>query len=395
MTDAAVTNDTATTRDRPLDEPSFQALKAKLEGTYLKRLSDYSFATFIDQSLQDREVWRSNRDAFNDLRDRVDAARAEGTEPDAQDVDRLTCLQKAMNAYKPRGFVATGHSGAGKSRLVDEALSRRGSTLMRRGRTLPLLYQEVPGPCTLLTLGRELLRTLGYPVANRALEHEVWDVVRAQLALADVSVLYLDEIQNVTEGANAREAPRILNTLKNLMKRREHPVILVMAGLPSFTGFAEDDVQVRRRINFVPLETLTLADAPTINAAVERLAQFAGLRLGDGFEAGVVPRLIHAGQSQFGITMELAVDAVLCAARPLAKDGTHLPRAAVLDVSHFAATFARRTGNATFANPFVVPNWHVLDMSKVSVVSPSQMRATSGSTVEDEKPKRSRGKAKP
>ena len=376
MTDETkMTEEDGMTLNRPLDEHRFQALQSKVSGTYLRRRSDHSFSNFLDQSLRDREVWRSNRDALRDIRARIDAVHADGTDPDPDDVDLFTSLQKLVAAYRPRGFVVTGASGAGKSRLVDEALSRRNPALMRRGRSLPLLYLEVPGPCTLRTLGLELSRALGYPVAPKALEHEIWDVVRAQLALADVSVLYLDEIQNVTEGANVKEAPRILNTLKNLMKRREHPVILVMAGLLSFTGFAEDDDQVRRRIDFVPLETLTLADAPTITNAVERLAGHAGLHLGEGFESGVIPRLIHAGQSQFGMTMEIAVEAVLCAARPLAQDGKHLPPADSLDISHFATVFARRTGNAGFANPFVAPNWHTLDVSRVGVVSRNQLSA--------------------
>ena len=376
----------------PLDEDAYQRLKSQLQAVYLKRHSDIAFATFLDQSLKDRAKWKERCAALSAVERRIDDADQRGAEPDLLLLAEAADLTKLVMGYEPHGFAATGGSGAGKSRLMDEALLKSSAALRRRGRIMPLLRFEVPAPCTLRRLGSELMTALGYPVAGRLLEHEVWDLVRTHLRLAGVDVLYLDEIQNVTEGANVKEAERILDTVKHLMKRREHPVILVMAGLPSFDEFAEDDDQVRRRIGFVPMGTLSAADVPMVVKALQHLAAIAGLEVDDTLETGIVPRLIHAGQNQFGTTMEIAVASVLRAARPIDIAGNHLPSDVLLSIGHFAKAFAERSGCAGFANPFVAPDWHKLDVSRVNVVSRSQLGGGNEPRIGDDRPPKRRGK---
>ena len=383
-----------TTHASPLDEDAYQALKSRLEATYLRRRSDQALSAFLNQALPDRATWKERRDELHAVEQRISNADDNGVEPDPLDLAEAARLTKLVQAYKPRGFAATGESGAGKSRLMDEAFLRIGTDMRRRGRIIPLLRYELPAPCTLMRLGHELLACLGYPAQGRLLEHEVWNLVREHLVMAKVDILYLDEIQNVTQGAKVHEAKRILDTIKTLIKRREHPVIVVLTGLPTFDDFVEGDTQVSRKIDFVPLETLSVADAPMITMALKRLVAIADLSVDDTLLDMLVPRLIHAGQNQFGITMEIAVASVLRAVRPLDPSGAHLPSACRLDMEHFARAFAGRSGNAGFANPFVTPDWHAVDVSRVNVVSPSQVRSGDGTPLDTDRPRRNRGKAR-
>ena len=339
-------------------------LKAKLVQTYIQRPSDDAFATFLKDTLEARQACAAHQpDPFVPESDF-----APGETPD----------------FECRSIVLTGFSGAGKSRLVKRGLSRLNLT-SPDPRRIRILRQRVPGPCTLLTLGRCVARAMGYPIADNVKEHVTWEIVRRQLALAGVEILHLDEIQNVSETANVSESIRVLNTLKALMTCSVHPVSLVLTGLPSFVRFVQADPQVRRRCNFVQLETFGLSDEATLTSALEALAERAGLT---GVEHGghLVPRLLHAGQGQVGLTMEIAVNAVMRAVS--ARDQGLCEERAFVHIGHFADEHAARTGNTDLANPFLADDWHRLDMDRVGIVSLDQERYIDETSTESPSPKR-------
>ena len=345
------------------DANRYPALKASLVETYIKRPSDDAFATFLKETIEARQAWVANQhDSFGPESDL-----AFGEKPD----------------FELRSIVLTGTTGAGKSRLVKRGLSRLNLT-SPDPRRIPILRQRVPGPCTLFTLGRCIARTLGYPTADNVREHVTWEIVRRQLALAGVEILHLDEIQNVSETANVSESVRVLNTLKSLMTCSGHPMSLVLTGLPSFVQFVQGDGQVRRRCNFVSLETFDPTDEPTLTSVLKTLAQRAGL-VGVQPGGGLVPRLMHAGQRQVGLTMEIAVNAVMRAVS--AHDQGQCGPEAFVHVGHFADEYAARSGNVALANPFLADDWHRLDMERVGIVSLDQERYIDETPTEDPMPK--------
>ena len=332
------------------DADRHAALKAKLVETYIQRPSDDAVATFLKETVEARQAWVANLPGSF--------------------VPELDLPSDETPDFESRSIVVTGSTGAGKSRMVKRGLSRLNltSTDPRRMRILRL---RVPGPCTLLTLGRCVARAVGYPIADNVREHVTWEIVRRQLALAGVEILHLDEIQNVSETANVSESVRVLNTLKALMTCSVHPVSLVLTGLPSFVGFVQADGQVRRRCNFVQLETFGLSDEPTLTSVLEALAERAGLR-GVHLGGDLVPRLLHAGQGQVGLTMEIAVNVVMRAVS--ARNQGCSEERAFVHIGHFADEHAARTGNADLANPFLADDWHRLDMDRVGIVSLDQER---------------------
>jgi hypothetical protein len=73
-------------------------------------------------------------------------------------------------------------------------------------------------------------------------------------------------------------------------------------------------------------------------------------------EADFIARLSHASLKAYGYSIvltHLAIEEALqCGADCLSMD-------------HYATAFARKTGFAANRNPFMTPNWHAIDCSKI------------------------------
>ena len=354
------TND-STQNGQPLTDKEYWDIRAHLRKTYIGRSSDDTVRNNLKKYLAERESWEGDRELRQAVRNKGEGVSDRNQNNDLEDAgDEYFDQNEGEIDFELRGIIVSGASGAGKTRLVNRALQQVGLRSNQNTNTLPLIAVKLPGSCTLLTLGRAILRKLGYPVAGLLKEHVVWELVSQRLAMEQVKVIHLDEIQHITKKANINEATRILDTLKSLSTSTDHPVILVLSGTREFVSFAEKDEQVQRRFDFVPLESIDMEDAEAIIDALRKLASRANLSIEEGIETELVHRLIHAGAKQFGRTMDLAVHAALRALRPTNEDGCPLPPETMLTMSHFAAEYANRSGNGPFANVFSAPNWHLL-----------------------------------
>ena len=345
-------------------DAEFDRIHSDLQKIYVGRGSD----VIVAKTLQ---AQRDHRNAWVDLRDRW----REGDETAGE-----------VQPYECRAIVLTGESGAGKSTLLRRVL---GPPPRPGANSLPIVSLQVPGPATLLTLGRALLDKLGYPISDHAKEHVVWENVRRQLALANTEVLHFDEVQNITGTANRKEAPKIRNALRAHLIDGEHPVILVLSGLPEITPFLASDIQILRRSGFRALETLSPEDAALLTDVLEKMAAKADLKV--DYEGDLLPRLMHAVCRQFGSAVELCVEATLRAVRPVDDFGTRLPRERRLTTMQFGAVYADRSGNAPFANPFLVENWHKVDPTLVGITHPGQIPPEDDGPLTSRK-RRSKGK---
>lgn len=344
---------TAPRKDVPLSDAQIDDWRARLSSTYFPRPADDRLRRHLDALLRERARI-------------VDAA------PGA-DVRR-----------EARLIVATGETAAGKSRAIDRLMrSTPRLAAAGDGRTRPFVRLSVRSPATLRSVGLELSRVLGYPLAPETRENVVWAKVFQHLAMAGTEVLFLDEFQNCSSRANKDEAVRLRDTIKSMLIA-EHPIVLVLAGLPEIVAFLRVDGQVRRRSRFTSFETLDVDDAGFVTEVVASLAGEAGLALdGEAFAERVAPRLLHAACGQLGLTVEMSVEAILCALRPRVPvrdaageevdeaDGP--PRDTIL-LDDFARMFDERTDNMPFANPFLAEDWQAVDPTLVGVHLPSQMR---------------------
>ena len=268
----------------------------------------------------------------------------------------------ANNRREARALVVVGESGAGKSAACRRIFGRHeafpGYGVV--GSNCPLASISVPSPCTLKQLGRKILQTLGYPLKSNPDRHIVWEMVRDRLQLLRVSLLHLDEFQNISETANVDETTIILDTLKDLMINAQHPVALILSGLPSLTPFIERDMQVRRRARFVSFQPLTAFDIPMIVDALVDFTKVAELKLELPDTNKFVPQIMHAGLHQLGTVVEIMREAI---------EQALLMEDASLTAVHFADVYAERTGSAAPANPFLEAQYDVIDCSRVLMES--------------------------
>ncbi|MGH6774428.1 TniB family NTP-binding protein [Brucella tritici] len=278
---------------------------------------------------------------------------------------QTTLLQRAAAtaADRPppegRALVLVGRSGTGKTRSITKMFESH-PDLQGYGRIqtdCPLVTISAPSPSTLLQLGRETLRGLGYPLARESKEHLVWEAVREKLRLTGTTILHIDEMQHVTQAANVLEIRKIANTLKDLMINRTWPVSLVLSGMPALQEFIETDPQLVRRSRFIRFNSINLDDdADNIDGIIEQYADEAGLQVSILANHHLVSRLFHASNYQFGIAIEFIIDAIRLA---LLREST------VLEIGDFAKAHAERTGGGPLANPFIAPNWGDIDVTKV------------------------------
>ncbi|PWB82888.1 MAG: hypothetical protein C3F11_09475 [Methylocystaceae bacterium] len=266
-----------------------------------------------------------------------------------------------------RALVVVGGSGAGKTRSIRRlfekhpALTGFGTV----GSGCPLVSITAPSPCTLRQLGRATLWELGYPIERSDLkEYRIWELVRRQIRSTGATMIHFDEMQHVTQVANVVERQKVANTLKSLMVDPEWPVSLILSGIDDLIAFIESDPQLRRRASFLRFEPLAREEhAAQMIALASDVVGTAGLGLKVDSRADLGSRLLHAASYQFGIMIDLILEAIYQALVRLPPTVDHDDR--YVDIDDFAHAYAARTGCGPAANPFLTPDWEEIDVGRV------------------------------
>lgn len=345
----------------PLTDGELRDLRRQLRAPYVERASDGRMREHLEEGLAELDQ------------------RVGGDQPDE-------------HARDGGVVVVFGRSGAGKTHAVQRLL--QGTTRLARsecGRLRPCIRLSVKAPATLRSMGLDLLDLLGYPLSAEVKEAVVWNKVRKHLKRAKTQVVVFDEFQNCSSRANVEEATRIRDTIRSLLVS-DHPIVLILVGLPEVVDFLRVDDQVRRRGRFTALETLDIDDADLLAANVRKLAAKTGVTVGDDFGAEIAPRLLHAAGGQLGLAIEMSIEAILRALRPLGpivgangeeRTGWHPPRDRLL-LEDYGRMYEDRTDNMWFANIFHpdVEDWTKIDPTLVGIHLPSQLERC------DEHPKR-------
>lgn len=345
-----------------LSDEELDALRLALSGKYFERRADKR------------------------LREQLGQALREGAQAPAMDGP----------PRRPRLMIATGATGAGKSRALARLIQGFPELAWSEDRRVrPHVRLSVRGPATLKSVGLGLLGVLGYPMAPETLEHVVWHRVGRHLADAGTRVLVLDEFQNCSSRAKADEAVRIRDTLKSLLESDDPPIVIILAGLPEIDGFIGMDKQVLRRARATGFETVEVEDADVVTAVVAKLAAMVDVAVPDDFGGEIVPRLLHASGGQLGLAIEMSVDAIVNALAPIGTDEgggeVRLPPRRGLLLEDYARMYEDRTDNMNFANPFAADDWHLLDPTLVNVHLPSQLRAPGRAAAKAPAKRRGRG----
>jgi len=304
----------------------------------------------------------------------MEPLRARYVESDRDDVIRKALKKLHRNACARRnpqlprsdgnrkpgiGFVVVSESGAGKTttleRIFGEYPAFQGFGVV--GSACPILRIEAPSPCTLKQLAMMILEELGYDIERDLRENLAWKRARKMLKLHGIFFLWIDEVANVLHQASDHEIRKVADTLRGLMLSRRWPVQIILSGVPELEGLLAVDRQLRRRLTYITFPCVSAQnDADLVEQAIHNYAKAAKLNVNIAADDMLIGRLCHAAVHQFGLVMEIIVDAI----EACLLDGND-----TLLIDDFAHAYSGRTLQPIDQNPFVVPTWETLDCSAI------------------------------
>lgn len=247
-------------------------------------------------------------------------------------------------------LVIHGRTGAGKTHILRQL--RKHPDLQQveealEGAYRPLLQVVAPAPCTLSTLGLQILHRLKYRPRKKLREYEVWDRVFANLEAQGVAILIIDEMHNVLTGRNVVEREKIAMTLKSLIVSEENPIQLVLSGLSGVTSFVETWGEVQRRTHLLELTPLVpVKDHDKLLSFLTGLEERIGMPT-CGFTKGDMPeRFMMASRGYIGRMSYFVQEAATFA---LAADDP-------LMVEYLGEAYRRPYAVNAQQNPFLIAN---------------------------------------
>lgn len=336
---------------------------------------------FADPSAYLRELWSDDDRKRNGL---VEAVKGMYVESDRDETLMRHLKRLALNAAlrvdpsmpfaaenraPGKALVVVAPSGAGKTRLLQRTF-RNSPYFPNYGvedLQSPLISIQAPAPCTLLQIALRILEKLDYPVErDLQRENKAWLRVRQQFRLHGILFLHIDDIQHVLHALSEDEIQKVRDTLKDIMLL-DWPVQIILSGVPDLMPFVRKDRQLRRRCRFMYLSKLSAAEhAEFLGEAVQAYAATAGLKVEVDDNAMLVPRLLHAGQYEMGISLEILSEAVEAA---LDREGE------TLKLVDFQNTYADRNLMPDDQNIFVAHAWHTIDATLVRPVDLEEEKA--------------------
>ncbi len=247
-----------------------------------------------------------------------------------------------------RGIILIEEPGGGKTTAVRTIL-REANFLAQNPETGEPRYLEiqVPSPATLKSVGLAILAALGVEhVASRAKVWEIWKSVKQRLTAAGISVLWLDEAQDLIMARSANDTESSLRMIKSLMQG-DNAVIPILSGTRRLAEVAAFDPQVSRRFTkIMPSNLQHGIDETGLISLVEHYCEEAAIKA--CVDADMMARLITASRHRFGRGIDTIINAIECALWEGDK---------ILTVDHFAEAWAMQEGCDLSANVFLSDHW--------------------------------------
>lgn len=259
-----------------------------------------------------------------------------------------------------RGIALFGASGSGKSTLVERLLTQHTGIRQPKneGPDADVISLLVPSPATLKDVGSAILGALGYDSMRKSSAGAIWDQVRTLLQNRKTLFMHLDEAQDLFSSQNTNVRNDVVNTLKSLMNQRDWPVGLILSGTPKMLEMINSDDQLKRRVDVVEIKPITWAShRQELRSFFDSYVHLSGLELSPDIDLeDFLPRLIHAGANEFGMTIEWILRGIENAA---------FDKGATLGLRHFSDAFQHKSGCLPALNPFIATNYQSIDARAV------------------------------
>ncbi|MEI4263684.1 ATP-binding protein [Roseovarius sp. D0-M9] len=272
------------------------------------------------------------------------------------DVGNLTAVPCRFTAGREtRGITFIEEPGGGKTTTIRTFLQEAGFLATNPETGEPCYIEiQVPSPATLKSVGLTILAALDMEgVSVNAKEWEIWKVVKHRLGVKGISVLWLDEAQDLIMARSANETESSLRMLKSLMLG-DNAVIPILSGTQRLAEMTTFDPQVSRRFTkIIPSDLQHGVDEDGLAQLIEYFCGEAGISTRHSTD--LPARLITASRHRFGRAVENIINAIECA---LWEDSR------VLTVEHFGEAWAMQEGCDPSANVFFSDHWLSIQLDK-------------------------------
>ena len=259
-----------------------------------------------------------------------------------------------------RGLIVTGNSGSGKTTAVDRLITRHPQLNLGNdgSEVLEALSVRVPSPASLKFVGEKTLNGFGVSTERNRTSNWFWDKIQFHAKSRGTLFVHYDEAQDFISNSKGTEIKPVMKTLKSFMQNKQWPVGLVLSGLPWLKELMNLDPQLWRRFKPIHFPSISYAThAPEIMSILVSYTKVVGLELGDGINnRAFLRRLIHAASNEFGITVELIVEAI---------EEALLNADDAITIQHFADMYQTRVGCVQALNPFVADDFKSIDAGKL------------------------------
>jgi len=156
------------------------------------------------------------------------------------------CIQSPLYFEEPLGLAITGITGAGKSTLMKHFKKDYPENENNEGRTVPILYTQVPAKATIVGVQTAMLKALGDPHPEVGTQNKQGIRLIHLIKECNVRQVALDEFQHLIEKRTTDVIGDVADWLKVLMISTNLPIVLI--GQPSGLILFEEEPQIGDRI---------------------------------------------------------------------------------------------------------------------------------------------------
>jgi hypothetical protein len=254
--------------------------------------------------------------------------------------------------FEGRGLVLTAGTRSGKSHDIKHLLKAFAENPATISGGLHRKHARVSlrTSTTWKNLGSAILKATGYftDLDHRSTEM-IWRRAEDQLKRQDIFIVHIDEVQHTMHDKSAKERKIILDGLKDMMKRPDWPVMLLLSGVPTLLDCLNESDELVALLEPVSYSDITysekdLEEADGIMCAYAAAAKLdvSGIRDEETYN-----RMIHGTARRWGRFIEMVIHSM---ANAKAEGKTDLSR------TDLAATFGRWTGVCDSANVMLTEN---------------------------------------
>jgi hypothetical protein len=145
------------------------------------------------------------------------------------ELDYCNRYTQSGSTHNPPCLAILGETGAGKTTLVQEWLTRNNHTRSEtsQGSLIPYLYVSVPAKASIKGTAAAFLTTLGDPNPGRGTQWNMVTRLHTLLKSCQVRMIFVDEFQHILDRDTQRVLNAVTDFLKDIINQSNIPMILI------------------------------------------------------------------------------------------------------------------------------------------------------------------------